>query len=114
LLATFFSEIRWIWRNGATITIYECDCQIHRVYPYKGKFLGEVTGRGGTDLNPVLEETEGKHDALIYFTDFYAPPLVRRFRIPTLWVLHTSITRDQYPCDWGRFVRIENGVAEAG
>jgi predicted metal-dependent peptidase len=73
-----------------------------------------VHGRGGTDLNPVLREVEGKYDALIYFTDFYAPPLERRFRIPTLWVLHTEIEKSQYPCDWGRFVRIESGVAEAG
>jgi predicted metal-dependent peptidase len=113
-LTKFFNEINWIWRNGAVITMYEADADIGRSYPYRGKFNGQVTGRGGTDLNPVLREVEGKYDALIYFTDFEAPPLERQFRIPTLWVIHSSISPDAYPCDWGRVIRIENNVAEAG
>jgi predicted metal-dependent peptidase len=113
-LLLFFNEIRWVWKNGANVTIYEADADIAAVYPFKGKFSGEVHGRGGTDLNPVLRAVEGKYDALIYFTDFYAPPLERKFRIQTLWVLHSEIEPENYPADWGRFVRLESGVAVAG
>lgn len=112
-LAIFFNEIRWIWKNGAKITIYEADCSVCASYPFKGKFTGKVHGRGGTDLEPVLREVEGKFDALIYFTDFYAPPIEKRYRIPVLWVLHTEMERSQYPVKWGRHIRIEDNKAVA-
>lgn len=112
-LVMFFNEIRWIWKNGAMVYIYECDCVIQEGSPYefKGKFTGEVKGRGGTDLEPVLKEVEGKYDALIYFTDFYAPSITHRYKIPILWVLTTEMSRDKFPYKWGRFIKIENDQA---
>jgi predicted metal-dependent peptidase len=112
-LKIFFNEIRWVWKNGAIMVVYEADCTVQAVYAFKGKFTGKVHGRGGTDLEPVLREVEGKYDALIYFTDFYAPHVSRQYKIPTLWVLHTGVTRDQYPAKWGRHIKITEGIAEA-
>ena len=112
-LRIFFNEIRWIWKNGAKVTVYEADCHIGAVYPFKGKFTGKVSGRGGTDLEPVLKEVEGKYDALIYFTDFYAPVIEHRYKIPTLWVLHTEMKREAYPVKWGRHILINNDKARA-
>ncbi len=112
MLEVFCNEIKWIWNNGALVTVYECDCAIHAVYKFKGKFTGKITGRGGTDLEPVLKETEGKYDALIYFTDFYAPVIQHRYRIPILWVLKTEMNRSDFPYKWGKFVKIDNGIAE--
>jgi predicted metal-dependent peptidase len=108
LLALFFNEIKWIWKNGAKITVYEADAQIQREYQFKGKFTGEVAGRGGTDLEPVLKEVEGKYDALIYFTDFYAPQIKHRYNIPILWVLKTDMDKSQFPYEWGKHVKIED------
>jgi len=112
-LKIFFNEIRWIWKNGAKITVYEADCHVCAVYPFKGKFTGKVHGRGGTDLEPVLKEVEGKYDALIYFTDFYAPTIEKQYRIPVLWVLHTEMEQSSYPVKWGRHIRIDDGKARA-
>lgn len=112
-LAIFFNEIKWIWKNGAKITVYEADCTVCAVYPFKGKFNGKVHGRGGTDLEPVLKEVEGKYDALIYFTDFYAPEITHRYKIPTLWVLHSDLDRSAYPVKWGRHIRIDDNKAVA-
>jgi len=112
-LVMFFNEIKWIWKNGAFVNIYEADCHIQRVYEFKGKFNGEIHGRGGTDLEPVLKEVEGKYDALIYFTDFYAPTINKRYRIPVLWVLTTELSRDQFPYKWGRHIKIEDNRAVA-
>jgi len=111
-LVVFFNEIRWIWKNGAIVTIYEADAAICRTYKFKGKFKGDVHGRGGTDLEPVLKETNGKYDALIYFTDFYAPEIKTRYGIPTLWVLTTELERERFPYKWGRFIKIDDGVAQ--
>lgn len=112
-LALFFNEIRWVWKNGATVTVYEADCAVCRSYSFRGKFTGEVHGRGGTDLEPVLKEVEGKYDALIYFTDFYAPKIEKVYRIPTLWVLTTELERKDFPVQWGRHIKIEGDRAKA-
>jgi len=110
-LLLFFNEIRWIWKNGAIVTVYEADCDVQSVYEFRGKFNGKVHGRGGTDLEPVLKEVEGRYDALIYFTDFYAPPIAKRYGIPTLWVLTTELSRDKFPYKWGKFIKIEDARA---
>jgi len=112
-LAIFFNEIKWLWKNGVTVTVYEADCAVCAVYKYKGKFTGKVHGRGGTNLEPVLKETEGKYDALIYFTDFEAPTITKRYRIPILWVLRSDMGPDRYPYKWGRCIRINNDKAVA-
>ena len=112
-LKLFFNEIRWIWKNGAIITIFEADCQICAEYKFKGKWDGKVHGRGGTDLEPVLKAVEKKYDALIYFTDFYAPKIEHQYRIPILWVLTTELDKSEYPYRWGRHIKIEDGKAVA-
>lgn len=110
-LILFFNEIKWIWKNGAVVTVYEADANICSTYRFKGKFSGTVHGRGGTDLEPVLKEVEGKYDALIYFTDFYAPVIEKRYKIPTLWVLTTELDKSSYPYKWGKHIKIQNGAA---
>jgi predicted metal-dependent peptidase len=114
MLKLFFNEVRWIWKNGAKVTVYEADADVQAVYPFKGKFTGKVHGRGGTDLEPVLKRVEGEHDALVYFTDFYAPKIEKRYRIPVLWVLNTGLDKKDYPVQWGRCVKIEGDKAVAG
>jgi predicted metal-dependent peptidase len=114
-LKLFFNEIRWIWKNGAIVNVVEADCSVARgPYKFNGKWNGEVHGRGGTDLEPALALVEGKYDACIYFTDFYAPPVSRVYRIPTLWVLTTDLEKSQYPAQWGRHIKIEDSRAIAG
>lgn len=113
-LKVFFNEIRWIWKNGAQITVYEADCKVCASYQFKGKFTGKVHGRGGTDLEPVLKEVENDgYDALIYFTDFYAPEIKKRYKIPTLWVLHSAMDPEHYPVKWGRHIRLEDKAVAA-
>ena len=113
-LKVFFNEIHHIWKNGVQVTIYECDADVQAVYKYKGRFEGEVHGRGGTAFEPVLAAVERKHDALVYFTDFYGPSPSRKYKIPILWVLTTELSREEFPYQWGRFVKIdvEAGKAE--
>ncbi len=59
----------------ARITIVECDAEITRVYPFAGA-LGDVAGRGGTDLRPVFEPdflAAHRPQGVIYFTDGDGP-----------------------------------------
>jgi predicted metal-dependent peptidase len=114
-LKLFWNEIRWVHKNGAEVWVYECDTVISERSPFKfkGKWDGKVHGRGGTDLEPPLAACEGKYDALIYFTDFYAAEIKKRYRIPILWVLTTDYEKDQYPYKWGKHIKIDEGKAVA-
>lgn len=112
-LKTFFDEIRWIYRNGAVVTIIEADAAVARTYKFRGKWDGTVHGRGGTDLEPALKEAEGNYDALIYFTDFEAPRITKRYNIPTLWVLTSDMDKSEFPYPWGKHIKITNNVASA-
>jgi len=107
-LAAFFNEIEWIRRNGARVTVYEADAELKRTYRYTGRFDGEVHGRGGTCLDPALEEAERRrHDGAVYFTDFEAPKLKRRYGLPVMWVLTKPMAKGDWPCDWGRVVVLD-------
>lgn len=71
-LEDFFSEINYIYKVGARITILECDSAIAANYEYKGKWNGKIHGRGGTDFQPVIDyyrNNKKEYSALVYFTD---------------------------------------------
>lgn len=94
-LALFFSEIYHIWRQGARITIVECDVDIQRIYPYRGETPKSVAGRGGTRFDaPIRLANERMPDALMYFTDGYAPAPAISARMPVLWVLTHNANPD--------------------
>jgi len=91
-LLEFFSEIYFIWRQGAEIQIVECDTQIHKTYNYKGTPPVEVHGRGGTSFEApmIYGNQEYRPDALIYFTDGYAPVPKNLPRFPVLWIISSN------------------------
>ena len=91
-LLEFFSEIYFIWRQGAEIQIVECDTHIHKTYNYKGTPPVEVHGRGGTsfDAPMIYGNQEYRPDALIYFTDGYAPAPQNLPRFPVLWIISSN------------------------
>ena len=91
-LLEFFSEIYFIWRQGAEIQIVECDTHIHKTYNYKGTPPFEVHGRGGTSFEApmIYGNQEYRPDALIYFTDGYAPAPKNLPRFPVLWIISSN------------------------
>ena len=97
-LNLFLNELKWIEKEGGYVHIYECDTEIKRDYPFK-KYDGNFTGRGGTNLEPVLKRvSEEKYDALIFFTDFYTPKIETNYHIPTLWVLsENNMEKEEFP-----------------
>jgi predicted metal-dependent peptidase len=89
-LKEFLSEIHHIYKTGTQVTVVECDASIGRVYEYKGKTqeAQEVTGRGGTSYDPVLnylQENRDKYQNLIYLTDGECETSIKPCK-PTLWV----------------------------
>ena len=91
-LKDFFSEITYIYKTGARITILECDAAISANYEYTGKWTGKVHGRGGTDFQPVIDyyrKNIKDYAALVYFTDGECsiPDNVPR---DTIWVITSA------------------------
>ena len=91
-LSDFFSEITYIYKAGARITILECDARISANYEYTGKWNGKVHGRGGTDFQPVIDyygKNMRDYAALVYFTDGECsiPNNVPR---DTIWVITSA------------------------
>lgn len=91
-LKDFFSEITYIYKTGARITILECDVDISANYEYTGKWTGKIHGRGGTNFQPVIDyyrKNKKDYAALVYFTD-------GECRIPsnvprdTIWVITSA------------------------
>jgi predicted metal-dependent peptidase len=90
-LELFFSEVRGMWRNGADVTVIECDCAVQRVYPYRGKTPDEFGGGGGTDFNPVMQYVRDNRqlqfDGIVYLTDGYAEKPTVSPTCRLLWVI---------------------------
>ena len=89
MLEEFFTEIHGIWQAGASVTVVECDAEIHRNYDYFGKPPKTVEGRGGTEFEPVFlwMQEQRRFDGLLYLTDGYAPPPTTPPSCRMLWVI---------------------------
>lgn len=88
-LRVFFGEIYYIWKQGVEIHILECDTTVHQHYLFDGHPPERISGRGGTDFNAPLRlaNEQIRPDALIYFTDGFAPAPKIASRQPLLWML---------------------------
>ena len=91
-LKDFFSEITYIYKAGARITILECDAAISANYEYTGKWTGKVHGRGGTDFQPVIDyyrKNMKDYAALVYFTDGMCS-IPNNIPRDTIWVITSA------------------------
>lgn len=112
-LNQFMAEIDRIHKTGATVTIMECDAQVHQVSKYDPKKKVEIKGRGGTDFSPAFKEAEKLNpDALVYFTDGedYGETC-KRPSYPVLWAL---MPKCGVRYDWGHKIHIEINKKNAG
>ena len=98
-LQDFFSEIEYIYKAGARVTILECDARINKVVEYDGKHIPEVVGRGGTDFNPPVNyyiKHKKEYASLIYFTDGECS-LPRKHPSGMVWVITSNGMHQDFP-----------------
>lgn len=113
----FMAELQGLVENFGdyTITVIQCDLEIHLVEEYSsnsGKELpkkGKFRGTGGTDLRPPFEyirEHMPKPPAvMIYLTDGYGPAPRKEPEYPVIWCLTAGGTR---PAEWGISINMED------
>ena len=97
-LQEFFSEIDYVYKAGARVTILQCDTRINKIEEYDGKKIPEIKGRGGTDFNPPVEyycKHIKDYASLIYFTDGEAP-LPQRNPQGIVWVISSRGLHQDY------------------
>jgi len=71
-LKEFMNELGHMHKTGHQITVAQCDTQIGSIEVFNPKKDWDITGRGGTDFQPVIDhynEKKGTYTALIYLTD---------------------------------------------
>ena len=106
-LQEFMSEIHHIYKAGVDVTIIQCDTSINSIEPYKGKNELTVSGRGGTEFDPVLEyynENQKRYTSLVYFTDGECNTHVKP-KGHVLWVLsERSQMNEDLP---GKVIKLE-------
>lgn len=71
-LNEFMNEIHHIYKAGVDVTIVQCDTSINSIKEYKGAPMLNISGRGGTEFDPVLDyynANDKKYTSLVYFTD---------------------------------------------
>lgn len=68
-LKQFISELAYQYKHNEVIVIF-CDAEVHEVVKYKRHMKFNVTGRGGTNMNPALEEAKKyKANTIVLLTD---------------------------------------------
>ena len=110
-LSLFFAEIHGMWKNGAEITVIECDAAVQRTYPYRGKLPKGVAGRRGTVFDPAFQYLRDQSrrqifDGCIYLTDGYASPPTIKPPCKLLWVITSDGTDENVA--FGQAVKLKH------
>lgn len=116
MVSEFFGIINRFFRYGIEeIDVVEFDATMQgEPRPMKRMQRGDIsiTGRGGTDYQPLFDyaaEHKDLYQGLIIFTDGKAaePELPDYFRTPVLWVLPYGIGKEEWLKRYGRVCVIE-------
>jgi len=98
-LQDFFSEIEYIYKAGARVTILQCDSRISKIDEFDGKNIPTIKGRGGTDFNPPVNyyvKHKKEYASLIYFTDGECS-LPEKHPSGMVWVITSNGYHQEYP-----------------
>lgn len=99
-LLEFASELTYMHKAGSHIHVLECDAAITDEYDYKPGCLTTVSGRGGTEFEPVIDYYRKRYkmyDTLVFFTDGYASVDLDIPQNNILWVISSEGARKEYP-----------------
>lgn len=95
-LEDFFSEINHIYKSGVSVTVAECDTQIQNIFKYEGKKDINISGRGGTELSPVIDyyKEHKEFTVCILFTDGYCNTQLQNCQ-NLIWVITSDGNKSQ-------------------
>jgi predicted metal-dependent peptidase len=90
-LEEFFSEIYHMYRSSCNITVLECDTNIQNKFEYKGNYDIKISGRGGTELSPVIDyyKKHSEYSCCVLFTDGFCDTKLQPCR-NLIWVISSK------------------------
>jgi len=103
VLLDFFGQVRILGMMLSEIRVIGCDAEVGLDVEYRPgmeKRL-KITGRGGTDFDPVVDLVNKKYrdyDGLIYLTDGECPLPKNKSKVPLLWVVVNNKRFPGKPC----------------
>lgn len=109
-LSAFFGEIHGLWKNGAQVTVIECDAAVHNTWEYRGNLPAGVGGRGGTCFDPAFQwmrdyRGSAPFDGCIFLTDGCAPKPTVKPPCKLIWcVLPGGMVGEHLT--WGRVIEL--------
>lgn len=89
-LEQFMCEIDKIVKQGAKVTVIECDANVNDIYEFDPRKPVDVKGRGGTRFIPAFDAAKKLEiDGLIYLTDGdnFEGDKLKKPNFPVLWAL---------------------------
>lgn len=98
-LLDFFSEIYHLWKSGVKVTVAQVDAKIQKIEEYKGKFIRDIQGRGGTvftELYDYYNNNKKEYSTLVIFTDGYVGLDGLKSR-NVVWVITPNGAHQKYP-----------------
>lgn len=108
----YVSELYAVVRNlkPERITLVQFTCElksVHRIKTVRELAELELRGRGGTDIEPLMEwARDNKPTALCVFTDGeYSHPTFNP-GCPIMWMIH-GYRKDMFECDFGTTIRFD-------
>lgn len=108
----YVTELMAVVRNlkPERITLVQFTCEIksvHRIKTIRELAAVELRGRGGTDIQPLMEWAKiNKPTALCVFTDGeYSHPSFNP-GCPVMWMIH-GYSKDMFHCDFGTTIRFD-------
>lgn len=110
-IVEFFSEIYHMYKTGINIDIVECDTIIHKIWKYQGKPPEFIKGRGGTDMNPIIEyfNKNKQYSNLIILTDGYIGEReVNSFKPTMLVISRNGAEIEKVKNSWGHTIKIQD------
>ncbi len=112
------------------VALVEIDVQIQRAIllfddqdRHPGLVDDDAHGRGGTCLDAAFTPEilswaggagDGEVDAVVYFTDGFAPPTECVPTVPAIWVLADEHDRVRIPAPWGAVVGTNGAIVRPG
>lgn len=113
-IAEAFAEIHHIYKAGGKIDVAEIDTQIHEIKEYAGKVPEYITGRGGTNLTPILEyfkENINKYSVCVILTDgFHERPTIEVAK-PVIHLVTTNGSNDKFEDMPYRTIKMKNDLS---
>lgn len=106
----FYTTLCAMQKQDIEMRVIEFDTSVCREYPFE-KWDGTITGRGGTDYEPVIKYTNEHskiYNTVVIFTDGYCSLPATKSLLPIIWVISSDGNKQDYP---GKVIYIpkENG-----